>query len=264
MRFCTNTSEPSVSQISLGLAFCALWLHSGKASSVFNGSIMKSSRIQYMRIKVTFAVKKKLQLGYAVSIFGYHSLLGKGLPDHAIQMSCADGSQSNFVAFVYPSDVALSGFLRDRFTLRRLTERKNPGTGRRSCFSHDFSLLMSAFSLLVPPVKVTFAVKKKLQLGYAVSIFGYHSLLGKGLPDHAIQMSCADGYTWSKVFKFAEGENIQYSFVIVKKQKASKWVMVDGPLGEFTVHVGASAMTVETNLEGEHGDGENEPSSSSD
>ncbi|MCO5559150.1 hypothetical protein L7F22_012743 [Adiantum nelumboides] len=113
-------------------------------------------------------------------------------------------------------------------------------------------------------VKVTFAVKKKLQLGYAVSIFGYHSLLGKGLPDHAIQMSCADGYTWSKVFKFAEGENIQYSFVIVKKQKASKWVMVDGPLGEFTVHVGASAMTVETNLEGEHGDGENEPSSSSD
>ncbi|MCD9638751.1 hypothetical protein HAX54_022901 [Datura stramonium] len=50
---------------------------------------------------------------------------------------------------------ALSGFLRDRFTLRRLTERRKPSTGRRSCFSQDFSLLMSAFSLLISPGLVT-------------------------------------------------------------------------------------------------------------
>ncbi|KAL8129435.1 LOW QUALITY PROTEIN: hypothetical protein V2J09_018590 [Rumex salicifolius] len=47
------------------------------------------------------------------------------------------------------------GFLRDRFTLRRLTERRKPSTGRRSCFSQDFSLLMSAFSLLISPGVVT-------------------------------------------------------------------------------------------------------------
>ncbi|MCE5166528.1 hypothetical protein HAX54_021331, partial [Datura stramonium] len=43
----------------------------------------------------------------------------------------------------------LSGFLRDRFTLLRLTECRKPSTGRRSCFSHDLLLLMSAFSLLI-------------------------------------------------------------------------------------------------------------------
>lgn len=80
------------------------------------------------------------------------------LPNHPIyefNKHAWFSSQSNFVAFVYPSDVALSGFLRDRFTLRRLTERRNPGTGRRSCFSHDLSLLMSAFSLLISPGVVT-------------------------------------------------------------------------------------------------------------
>ncbi|KAK8563380.1 hypothetical protein V6N12_035528 [Hibiscus sabdariffa] len=40
-------------------------------------------------------------------------------------------------------------------TKRRLTERRKPSTGRRSCFSQDFSLLMSAFSLLISPGVVT-------------------------------------------------------------------------------------------------------------
>lgn len=57
---------------------------------------------------------------------------------------------------MYPSALLIKqepfrGFLRDRFTLRRLTERRKPSTGRRSCFSQDFSLLMSAFSLLISP-----------------------------------------------------------------------------------------------------------------
>ncbi|KAH7278157.1 hypothetical protein KP509_38G027400, partial [Ceratopteris richardii] len=47
-------------------------------------------------------------------------------PIHEFHKHAWFSSQSNFVAFVYPSDVALSGFLRDRFTLRRLTERRNP------------------------------------------------------------------------------------------------------------------------------------------
>ena len=33
--------------------------------------------------------------------------------------------------------IPFRGFLRNRFTLRRLTERRKPSTGRRSCFSQD-------------------------------------------------------------------------------------------------------------------------------
>ena len=41
--------------------------------------------------------------------------------------------------------IPFRGFLRNRFTLRRLTERRKPSTGRRSCFSQD---MQKSFSLL--------------------------------------------------------------------------------------------------------------------
>ncbi|KAL0291011.1 UNVERIFIED_CONTAM: hypothetical protein Scaly_2652300 [Sesamum calycinum] len=81
---------------------------------------------------------------------------GSPRPDHPIRSKrqawfC---SQSNFVTFVYPSDGSPFGGSLGTDSLRRLTERRKPSTGRRSCFSQDFSF-MSAFSLLISPGLVT-------------------------------------------------------------------------------------------------------------
>ncbi|KAL3516769.1 hypothetical protein ACH5RR_023671 [Cinchona calisaya] len=85
---------------------------------------------------------------------------GSPRPDHPIRSNrqawfC---SQSNFRVPI--GRQPFRGFLRDRFTLRRLTECRKPFTGRRLCFSQDFSLLMSAFSLLISPATQMFQFAK--------------------------------------------------------------------------------------------------------
>ena len=56
---------------------------------------------------------------------------------------------------LFPIDYAFLPRLRSRLTLRRLTLRKETLDFRRMGFSPILSLLMSAFSLLIPPANLT-------------------------------------------------------------------------------------------------------------
>jgi hypothetical protein len=53
-----------------------------------------------------------------------------------------------------PIDYAFQPRLRGRLTLRRLALRQETLDFRRECFSHSLSLLMSAFSLPIPPTRL--------------------------------------------------------------------------------------------------------------
>ena len=72
-----------------------------------------------------------------------------------------------------PIDYCFRTYLRGRLTLRGLTLRRNPWAFGE-CFSHSLSLLMSAFSLLIPPITLTCYLQRLTERS-ATMPYGIHS-----------------------------------------------------------------------------------------
>lgn len=93
-----------------------------------------------------------------------------------------------------------------------------------------------------PTCQVKFVLQKKCRFGQRFNVVGDHSLLGNWNPEAAIPMDWADGHIWSVKVDIPVGKQVEFKFVLSKKDGEIDWQ--PGPNRIFETVEGVSPLVV--------------------